>query len=206
MGIRRHFSYANVAATLALVGVIGGGVAYAGGLVGSGDIRNNAVRSKDLRNHKAVKGADVHGNTLGGKQVKEAKLDASGFAPIAGTQELDCDPTSAAFVDCAAVTINLHHAGRVMAIATGANYSEGDPANANCEVRVDGRDANLDQNPGEEELDNTSAGSTDGFARTLVSGRLSKGRHDLALACNQVGNDDVRIGSPTLAVLGITSG
>jgi hypothetical protein len=204
--IRRHLSYANIAATLALAGVIGGGAAHAAGLIGSGEIRNNAVKSADLRNHKAVHGVDVKRDTLADKQVKERALDASEFAPMVGTQELDCNPTSSAFVDCAAVRIKLGRPGRVMAIATGANYSEGAPANANCEVRVDGRDANLNQNPGEETTDNTSAESTDGFARTLVTGKLSKGSHRIALACNQVGGDDVRIGSPTLAALGITSG
>jgi hypothetical protein len=204
--IRRHLSYANVAATLALAGVIGGGAAHAAGLIGSGEIRNNAVRSADLRNHKAVHGVDVKRDTLAGRQVKERALDASEFAPVAGAQEVDCNPTSSAFVDCAAVRIKLRRPGRVMAIATGANYSESAPANAACEVRVDGRDANLDQNPGEETTDNTSAESTDGFARTLVTSRLEEGSHRLALACNQVGGDDVRIGSPTLAVLGISAG
>jgi hypothetical protein len=204
--IRRHLSYANVAATLALVGVIGGGAAYASGLIGSADIRNNAVKSADLRNHKAVRGVDVAKNSLTGKQIKEQNLNASQFAPLAGTQELDCDPVSNQFVDCAAVRIKLPRPGRVMAIATGANYSEGPAANANCEVRIDGRDANLTQNPGEQTTNNTSSLATDGFARTLVTGKLSKGSHRLALACNQVGTDDVRIGSPTLAVLAISAG
>jgi hypothetical protein len=206
LSIRRHLSYANVAATLALAGVIGGGAAHAAGLIGSGDIRNNAVKSADLRNHKAVHGVDVKRDTLAHKQVKERALDASEFAPMAGTQELDCNPTSSTFVNCAAVSVKLRRPGRVLAIATGANYSQGAPANANCEVRIDGRDANLDQNPGEETTDNTAEASTDGFARTLVTGNLNKGSHRIALACNQVGGDDVRIGSPTLAVLGITSG
>jgi hypothetical protein len=204
--IRRHLSYANVAATLALAGVIGGGAAHAAGLIGSSEIRNNSVKSADLRNHKAVHGVDVKRDTLAGRQVKERKLDASEFAPMAGTQEVDCNPTSSTFVDCAAVRIKLRRPGRVMAVATGANYSEGAPANANCEVRVDGRDANLDQNPGEETTDNTAAGATDGFARTLVTSRLEEGSHRLVLACNQVGGDDVRIGSPTLAVLAISTG
>lgn len=206
MIIRRHLSYANVAATLALAGVIGGGAAYASGLVGSGDIRNNAVKSADLRNHKAVRGVDVKRDTVTGKQIAERKLDASEFAPMAGTQELDCNPTSDDFVDCAAVTIKLRRPSRVMAIATGANYSDGAPAAANCEVRVNGKDVNLSQGPGEETTDNTSSLATDGFARTLVTGRLQKGSHRLALACNQVGDDDVRIGSPTLAVLAISAG
>jgi hypothetical protein len=206
LSIRRHLSYANIAATLALVGVIGGGAAHAAGLIGSGDIRNNAVKSADLRNHKAVHGVDVKRDTLTGKQVEERQLDASAFAPMAGTQELDCNPTSSTFVNCAAVGIKLRRASRVLAIATGANYSQEAPAIANCEVRVDGTDANLSQGSGEETTDNTSSLAADGFARTLVTGKLSKGSHRLALACNQVGDDDVRIGSPTLAVLGISAG
>ena len=49
MKIREHLTYANVAATLALVGVIGGGGAYAAGVIDSGDIENNSIESRDLR-------------------------------------------------------------------------------------------------------------------------------------------------------------
>jgi hypothetical protein len=204
--IRRHLSYANVAATLALAGVLGGGAAYAGGLVDSRDIQNNSIRSRDLRNHKAVRAGDVRRNALTGKQIREPTLDASQFSAMGGSQELGCNPIDGSFVDCASVTIDLPRRGRVFVVATGANYSEGAPANGNCEVRVNGADASLGQIPGEETTDNTSAVATDGFARTLVTRREPAGPVHLTLACNQAGSEDFRVAAPTIAAFGLGQG
>ena len=60
--MRRHLTYANVTATLALFIALGGG-AYAISKIGSKDIRNGAIRSADLRNHRAVAASDVRRNT-----------------------------------------------------------------------------------------------------------------------------------------------
>lgn len=206
MKIRRHLSYANVAATLALVGVLGGGAAYAGGLVGSGDVQNNSLRSEDLKNHKAVRARDVRRDTLTGKQIRERTLNAAQFSAMGGSQELGCDPIDATFVDCASVTISLRRPGQVFVVATGANYSEGTAANGNCEVRVNGGDASLGQIPGEETTDNTSALATDGFARTLVTPLQPAGPVDLALACNQPGVEDFRVDAPTIAAFALGRG
>ena len=62
MKLREHLTYANVAATLALAGVIGGGGAYAAGVIDSGDIADNAVKSRDLKDRAAVSGRDVKRN------------------------------------------------------------------------------------------------------------------------------------------------
>ena len=56
MRIRKHLSYANVIATLALVLSLAGG-AYAITRVGSHDIVNDSIKSIDLKNGKAVKGS-----------------------------------------------------------------------------------------------------------------------------------------------------
>jgi hypothetical protein len=58
-GIRRHATYANVTATLALVLVLAGGTAFAVDKIRSRDIANNSIRSVDLKNRKAVRGKDV---------------------------------------------------------------------------------------------------------------------------------------------------
>jgi hypothetical protein len=68
LGSRRP-SYANVAATLALVFAIGGGLGYAAATIGPGDIAPNAVRSKHVKK-----------NAIRGKQVKESTL---GLVPSA---------------------------------------------------------------------------------------------------------------------------
>ena len=67
MKIRRHFTYANVTATLALLLALGGGAAYAVDKINSRDVVNGSIRSVDLKNHKAVRGIDVKRNTLTGQ-------------------------------------------------------------------------------------------------------------------------------------------
>lgn len=110
--VRRHFTYANVMATLAMFAVLGGG-AYAAKKIGSGDIKKNAVRSKhikknqvkssDIKNSQVkasdirsgavgsadladggVAGIDVAGNALGGGQINEGSL---GKVPSATTAD-----------------------------------------------------------------------------------------------------------------------
>jgi hypothetical protein len=76
--IRDHVTYANVAASLAVVLALGG-TAYAAGLpknsVGSKQVKNNSVSTKDLKNGSAT-GADLKGDSLTGAQVDESTLGA----------------------------------------------------------------------------------------------------------------------------------
>lgn len=81
-GFRRHLSYANVMATIAVCVALGG-TSYAVVQVGSEDvtdnslrsrdIRDNSVRSRDLRNH-TLRARDVRLNGLGGGVIKEPAL------------------------------------------------------------------------------------------------------------------------------------
>lgn len=66
MNIRRHLSYANVAATLAVVLALSG-VAYAAGLP------KNSVKSKTIANGQ-VKSPDLKNDGVKGKDVKESSL------------------------------------------------------------------------------------------------------------------------------------
>jgi hypothetical protein len=87
--LRRHITYANVVATLALVIALGGGVVYAANKIGAQGIRKNAIRSYHIRN-KQVKRQDIAGgsisshkvsnDSLSGKDIKEATL---GIVPSA---------------------------------------------------------------------------------------------------------------------------
>lgn len=74
--IIRRLTYANVAATLALVLALGG-TAYAVELakdsVKSKHIKNNSVKSKDIKDGNLT-GADVAGNSLGGAHINEGSL------------------------------------------------------------------------------------------------------------------------------------
>jgi hypothetical protein len=198
MRIRRHLSYANVTATLALFVALGGG-AYAVTKVDSSDIANDSIRSVDLKDRKAVRGRDVKHDTLTGKQI------ANSFARVVGEEAGDCNPSSTTLVGCARATLVLKERAHILAIATGGQESVGGPANARCEVRIDNEPAPAGANPGEETTDNTSGAATNGFVRTLVSrDPVAPGRHKVSLACNQL-SGNVRIDAPTIAAIAIGS-
>lgn len=203
MRIRRHLSYANVIATLALVLSLAGG-AYAITRVGSHDIVNGSIRSIDLRNRKAVKGADVKRDALTGRQINENTL--AGNARVAGTEGTDCDPASTtSYTDCAKVMLRLKQRSRVLVLATGNEESVGGAAQASCHVRIDNKAESLGLEPGEEITDNTSGTATNGFARTVVTSEpLRLGHHEVALACKELAGN-VRIDAPTIAAIAIGS-
>lgn len=81
--LREHLTYANVAATLAVVLALSG-TAYAAGLpkdsVRSKQIKNNTVKSKDIKD-AGLTGADLAPNTITGAAVDETSL---GAVPDAG--------------------------------------------------------------------------------------------------------------------------
>lgn len=201
--IRRHLSYANVTATLALVLALGTGAVYAAGGIGSRQIVNNSVRSQDVRNDALI-GADLRRNTLGGREISEQSLVGTKLVALAGDQDGDCDPGPSAFVDCAAATVDLAQESQLLAVVTGGFSSEADGANAKCDVRIDDQEPSLFDIPGEV-TDNSDVSATDGFARTLVTGTLDAGQHKVALACQQLGPEDARIRAPTIAVLAVTA-
>jgi hypothetical protein len=203
--IRKHLTYANVASTLALFLALGTGAVYAAGEIGSNDIKNNSVRSKDLKDGQSVAGRDVRRNALGSREVDEDSLAGRRIVGLDGAQGADCDPQDSTWIDCAVQPLDLKSPSRLLIIVTGGFYSEADGAEAECEVRLDNQDAGPSAAPGEV-LDNTSGLATDGFARTLVTGVIPAGSHSAALACQQIGSEDARIDSPTIAVIAVTTG
>ena len=52
--LRNHLGFANVASALALTLVVGGGTAYAAGLVGTDDLRNGAVTTPKIKKNAVV--------------------------------------------------------------------------------------------------------------------------------------------------------
>lgn len=204
----RRPGHSTVVAYLALFVALATGGAYAVERIGSREVADDSLRSADLRDRKAVKRADVKRDALTGKEVREGSLDASSFAPLAGVGDaIDCDPASATPTDCVATGVELARPSRLLVVATGAQYAAaGDAAGsrAGCEIRVDGERTGGFSTPGEEE-GNTNAGATNGFARTLVTPQpLPAGDHRVALACWEL-DPDVRIETPTIAVLAITA-
>jgi hypothetical protein len=71
--LRRHITYANVVATMALVIAFSGGVVYAANKIGAQGIRKNAIRSYHIRN-KQVKRQDIAGGSINGRKVSNDSL------------------------------------------------------------------------------------------------------------------------------------
>jgi hypothetical protein len=204
--IRRHLSYANVTATLALFLAMAGGAAYAVDKVNSHDVVNGTIRSIDLKNRKAVRGADVKHDTLTGSQIDEQSLNIGAVSRIGGDEDVNCDPNSASsFTTCARVELTLKKRSMVLIIVTGNQESVGGPAQAGCRITVDGVREGLGVLPGESLNDNTSPGATNGFARTFVPrSTVPIGVHHFALVCQEF-SGNVRIDTPTIAVLAVGS-
>ena len=71
--ISRHLSFANVASGLSLFLVLTGGGAFAAGLIGPGDIKDNAVRSHHIKNGE-VSRADLRAGSVGSSEVVNDSL------------------------------------------------------------------------------------------------------------------------------------
>jgi hypothetical protein len=76
--LKRHGSYANVVATIALFVALGG-TSVAALRVGSAQIRDNSVRSVDLRNND-VRSKDVRDGTLTGRDIHDGAITGSDLA------------------------------------------------------------------------------------------------------------------------------
>ena len=204
MHLRKHITYANVAATLALAGVVGGGGAYAVGLIDSGDVRNNSLRSQDLKNRKAVKARDVRREALTGNEIKERTLEGGEFAPMAGDRG-SCVPADGVFAECASTQLRLRTRSRLLVVATGDFFGSEPGARLVCRIAIDGEPEAGGSTPGQIE-EETGIGATDGFARTRVTGPASTGVHSVALQCAQVGSLGAELATASIAVLGIGEG
>jgi hypothetical protein len=94
--LRSRLTYANVMATIAVFVALGGS-SYAALHIGTSQINDNSIRSKDLRDNDVrgkdvrrgtLTGSDVKDNRLTGRDVKEsslAKVPLAGSADIAGS-------------------------------------------------------------------------------------------------------------------------
>lgn len=74
----RHINYPNVVSTLALIGVLAGGGAYAASKIGSKDIARSAVKTKHLK-RSAVTTPKIRGGAVTADKLAE------GVAPLFGT-------------------------------------------------------------------------------------------------------------------------
>ncbi len=85
MRLRSHFNYANVMSTLAVFLVLAGG-SFALAKVGKNEVRskqvkNNTLKSQDLKDGKGVTGKDVKDGSLDGADVGDGSLTGSDIGP-----------------------------------------------------------------------------------------------------------------------------
>lgn len=202
--IRRHLTYANVTSTIALCLALGAGSAYALDKIGSGNVKNNSLRSDDLKNRVAVKSKDVKRNALTGKEIRETELSVSALVGVAGASAVSCQPVDTPG-SCVSSSIRLRRSSRIAVILSGEQWSPGAMGgSARCQVQIDALDQGFAIQPGEIST-NTRGASTNGFARTLVTGSLAKGRHSVDLLCSQEGSSEVRIKDPALTLIAVGS-
>jgi hypothetical protein len=80
--LRRHLTYANVVATLALVIAVGGGAAYAANTVFSSDIVDGEVKEADIGS-AAVREAEIGQGAVNSDELKNDGVLANDLAPDA---------------------------------------------------------------------------------------------------------------------------
>jgi hypothetical protein len=71
--LRSQLSYANVAATIALVLAVGGSTAYAAAIIGTSDIRYHAVTGSKV-DFNAITASKVRNSSLSGKDLRDGSL------------------------------------------------------------------------------------------------------------------------------------
>ena len=86
--IAGRVSYANVAATLALVVALGTGGAYAASQIGPKDIKKNAVRAKHIKKNQ-VKAKHVGKNVVKSKHIKNGQVKAADLADPEASHRVD---------------------------------------------------------------------------------------------------------------------
>jgi hypothetical protein len=142
--LRPRLTYANVTATVALMLALGGAGAYAASKVGSGDIKDNAIRSRHIKNGEV--GPKDLSDSVGTSGVSRKLID-----PVAGTPppvtlagidglgkvELACTTTGASF--------EVAKDSGISSVGTTFGFTlEEDPANPGANVFTDAIHANLD--------------------------------------------------------------
>lgn len=204
--LRRHVSYANVVATLALVLALGMGGAYALDRIGSPQIKNNSIRSIDLRDGRAVRGVDVKPNSLGRKQVNEESLVAADIAPVDRGFQIEC-ALEPEFSACVEASVVLPRRGRLLAIATGSLVTESEGvagAKAECEFVSNGTPMSSPIFFGEPG-DATDFQQGDGFAHTFLSpDRVDAADYKVGFACREV-DGEIMLEEVSLVAVALTS-
>jgi hypothetical protein len=208
-----RLTYANVVATLALFVALGGGAyALSNGGVKSKHIRDNTIKSADVKDRSGsgkksgLRAKDIQFDSLGGEEINEDSLDVSEFLRLGNVGGGGTCTLTGALSNCGEATVNVPKGdANVLVIATGGYESVGSSARAFCKVDLDGVNTGAVANPGEATSDNTSSGAYESFTMIGKSSGVSKGIHTLRMLCSESGGNAV-INSPSIIGLALGTG
>jgi hypothetical protein len=196
--MRKHLTYANVMATLAVALVVAGGTAYAANTVFSTDIVNGEVKRPDIGNN-AVDGPKVASNSLTGADIKESSINQVGASANGA-----CNADNGLETSCASVEVTLGEPGKLAVTGTGAwvtvNFDDPGSGSDNtnwvigaCRLTVDGAGVGVPQTMGETRTiagANAAHGNLPGtLALTGVSDQLAAGNHVVQVRCTETDGD-----------------
>lgn len=193
--LTQKLTYANVMSTIAVFGVLAGGGAYAGSMIGANDIAPDAVRGKHIQNG-AVSGADVDESKLG--PVPAAVIGGLGRSQQGADP---CDPTGTTFITCASVSLKLPRPARVLLMAEAFGRDVGGYGGA-CRFAATSGAYNdtttpFTQNPTQGER----------LSLVTITGEFPPGEHSFRLDCNQHPDTDASTvyRNPRITVIAISA-
>lgn len=156
---------------------------------------------------------------LNAKQKRQVKVMAdqqieskAALLTVGRSKTGSCDPSSAAFVNCGTVSLNLPRNGRVLITATAGFDGDNSAAGyrGDCRLTADatvvGADiANGAAGTGTVQGVGFNANNEAGTSLTAITAPLPAGTHDLALTCNQ-GGGEVEFPTTSISAVMIGSG
>jgi hypothetical protein len=223
-------------ALLALVLITGGGTAVAVSIprdsVTSQTVRNNTLKSSDLKDGQAVNGVDVVDNSLGGADL--AELTGADIAELTGADiaeatlgqvpsalktviggsgsyqgsDLGCDPESSAYVVCTTTSLTLPEPARLLVLGRIRAKTEPDADKASGSCRI-----GTTSGPLEDTLtyirfhdDGEWHHQYENLPLLGMTAVMPVGTHTVGIDCNQFqGEGAVTYESPDIAVLAISA-
>ena len=184
--MRRHLTFGNVVSCIALFIALGGSaLAIKANTVGSRQVRDDSLKSRDVRNG-TLTGQDLAADSIGARELDQT----TGVTELKSGSGL-CDPSSAAYVDCATVTLNLTQPSRVLLVSGGGQYGNAGAAGS-CRFQADTQTLLGAAPPRFGDANARTVVSTNGLALTAVAGaldRLQPGLRTFKLVCNQEAGD-----------------
>jgi hypothetical protein len=198
--MRKHLTYADVAATLALVIAISGGVAYAANTIFSTDIVDGEVKSVDIGDRQ-VQGVDVKDRSLRGVDLgvrvrSDKQVDDGSLASECGK--------GTDFDECITVLLNVPRRQRLLLIGSGEWFGSVAGGNSGeCRFAGVGFPSDLGLRRFGEPSNVHIPGD---FAMNSVSPALAAGTYEISIECRdtslQGGNVVVKRAEVSVAALG----